>query len=163
MLNDDSADLGPRGLVIYGNGDPTKFQYVTETAWRELDSYAVEGISAPFDSLVNLNVALARLDQGVFVNLDQLKNLELTAEAQAAQANAPTKQGAVTLDEPLNVVLKEGPKLYVIPSKAWSQADVVISGDAGVLINRDAVLAPIPRNPLAEGTFCILVNLAALT
>lgn len=162
MPNDDSADLGPRGLVIYEDKAQSNFRYVTETAWRELDSYAVEDLSAPFDSLVNLNVVLARLEHGVFVNLDQLENLELTAAAQAAQGNLPTQKGPVTLNDPFSVVLKEGPKLYVIPSKEWSQADVAISGDAGVLINRDAVLAPIPRNPLAEGTFCILVNLAAL-
>lgn len=162
MPNDDSADLGPRGLVIYEDKAQSTFQYVTETTWRELESYAVEGASAPYDSLVNLNVALARVNNGVFVNLDQLNDLELTDAARAAQANPPTKAGAVTLTDPFSVVLKEGPKLYVVPSSAWSQADVAISGDAGVLINRDAVLAPIPRNPLAEGTFCILVNLAAL-
>jgi hypothetical protein len=164
-ISDSSQDIGPRGLVIYGKAGslPSTFNFVNESTWRSsAKSYPITAQVGELKSLATLNVALARLGQSVFVDLDQLKQLVVTAEAQKAQQKLPTESGQIPSLQGANVVLKERDKLYVVPDTMWSTAQVAISGDAAVLINRDAVLAPIPTNPIAEGTFCVLINLAAL-
>jgi hypothetical protein len=164
-ISDTSEDIGPRGLVIFGKpgSAPNTFNFVNESTWRKTaQSYDVQAQTGDFKSLSTLNVALARLGASVFVDLDQLKQLALTTEALAAQQQPATQAGPIPSLGGANVILKELGKLYVVPEEIWSTANAAISGDAGVLINRDAVLAPIPKNPIAEGTFCVLINLAAL-
>jgi hypothetical protein len=163
MPQNSTEDLGPRGLVIYGaNPDPAKFDYVNEDVWRALPSYPVGAQTGQLGSLTTLSVALARLNQSVFVDLDQLKGLEMTAGGVASQGSQPSQAGEAPIPDGQAVIVKEQGKIFVVPKEAWASAQVSISGDAGVLIERKAVLAPIPSNPLAEGTFCVLINVAAL-
>lgn len=157
-----TSDLGPRGLVFYKAAGNTTFEYFNEAAWRELPSYPVEGQSGNLGSLTKLRVSLARLEGSVFVDLDAL-DLPATEGSQASAAQAPTNSGQVPPPPAGSVVLKELGKLYVVPPEAsWGTAELEVAGDAGVLIERKAVVAPIPQNPFVEGTFCVLINVAAL-
>jgi hypothetical protein len=167
LTNDPSSDIGPRGLVIYRKQaeHSDTFAFVNESTWRKVSSYAAQEQEGRLKALSTLDVALARIDGSVFVDLDQLRpGLELTEEGALAEHSPATEPGSIPPEKLVgeNVILKEFGKLYVVPSELWSTANVAISGDAAVLINRDAVLAPIPRSPIAEGTFCVLINLAAL-
>ena len=114
-------------------------------------------------TLIGLKVAFARLEKNVFVDLDQLAQLPFGTGAEASLRQSATHASSLELpSDKLHIILKEGEKIYPVPETEWSTAPLSISGDAGVLINRGAVLAPIPQNEIAEGTFCLLINLAAL-
>lgn len=158
--NNPMSDLGARGLVVFRQRD--QFEYINEETWRTLESYPVQAQTGSLKLMASLNVALARIGQSVFVDLDQLTQLELSAAAAAAQHAQPTRSGPVPPLPQDSIVVKEFDKLYVVPRAACAVADALISGDAGVLVNRDAVIAPIPRNNIAEGTFCVLLNLNVL-
>ena len=156
--NDPTDDIGVRGVIVYGRpgADPSTFHFVNEKTWRASSPYLAADQTGPLKSLVDVKVAFARVGASVFVDLDQLK-----LEPSVPPANPPApRPGDAPTDE--SIILREADKLYVVPAASWSLANLEISGDAGVLIDRGAVLAPIPKAAIAEGTFCVLVNLAAL-
>jgi hypothetical protein len=84
---------------------------------------------------------------------------------------APTTiQPAETINT-LNEIGKDGiviytdeGKFYVVTEKQWQkqELDANNSGEAGVLVNRGAVLARIPQQGPPVGYACILINLKSL-
>lgn len=154
--SDPTTALGARGLVVVRDVD--SYNIISEKAWRELDSYPVTDQVSDLKSLSTLNVSLARLNNSVFVDLDQLKRLAQTAGSIDAPNHKPTNTGPIKLPSDATVILKEEQKLYVIPVKKMKQVNGAITGDAAVLVARDAVLAPIPETSVPSGTFCVLIN-----
>jgi hypothetical protein len=153
------SDIGPRGLLL---AHEEGFSYVTETAWRErtevADSRTVKA-GADLEELVRLNVAVAKLACGVFVNLDALAELE---EGLHVDTGKKQEVGALRPGD-MNVVLHERERFYVVQEPMFQKLDAAASGDAGVLVKRGAVVASIPANTIPTGTFCVLVNWKGLT
>jgi hypothetical protein len=150
------SDIGVRGLVICEDG---KFYYVTETKWRDkcalTDAPKQNGAETP-QTLVDLNVALAKLSKSAFVNLDALMNLEPSdlGQEEPAQERDPE---ANELDEK-GILLYENERYYMIPEEMWEPLAANAEGDAGVLVKRGAVVASVSANDIPTGTFCVLVN-----
>lgn len=62
------------------------------------------------------------------------------------------------------IIVKLGDSLHEIERSAWQKQKLKekITGDARVLVKRGALVADIPSD-VPFGTFCILVNLAAIS
>jgi len=148
-----STDIGVRGLVIVR--DPQSYEVVNEGDWRQLDYYLTEAQTGTLASLSTLHVSLARLEQSVFVDLDQLAEL---GAGEPVLTPGPAQKGPLPVPSGSAIILKEANKLYLVPESSWQKIPSVITGDAAVLINRKAVLAAIPKSPIASGTFCVLIN-----
>jgi hypothetical protein len=148
--------IGQRGLVIF-SGD--KYYTVNEGDWRKLPALDAQQSGQKLKTLVDCKVALALLDNSVFVDLDQLQDLRPTPGARVG--TNPPVAGQLRLAE-RSVVVKEGNAVVVVPQSSWQEIDPGISGDARVLVNRGAVLAAIPPSIIRLGTFCVLVNFSGV-
>jgi len=150
------SDIGTRGLVI---SDDNRFFYVSESDWRQRTALSAaprqEGQPDP-ETLVDLGVAVAKLSNSAFINLDALANLE---PSEMAQAPAPVGRtpGSRELDAK-GVLLYENKSFYMVPASMWKPLAPNAEGDAGVLVKRGAVVAAVPPNDIPTGTFCVLVN-----
>jgi hypothetical protein len=143
------SSIGARGLVVF---DGRQYKYVQESVWRSQGPSG--GAPTQYDNLKELHAVVAHLGNTIYVNLDELPGLE---------ASDGTKPGPKHEWEPdADIVLREQGALYQV-SGNWQDLPVGFEGDAGVLVNRGAVVATIPSNSIPSGTYCILVNLAALT
>jgi hypothetical protein len=150
------SDIGPRGLVIH---DKERFFFVKEGDWRpNADARPLDESGDPVvGQLTHLNVAIARLAAGVFVDLDALDGL--------AESEVPARHdrlaGAPAPAAPV-IYVREGDRVHVVPRSMWQALPAGAEQDAGVLVKRGAAIAAIPPNPIPIGTFCVLINLSVL-
>ncbi|MEP6652960.1 MAG: hypothetical protein ABJA82_06350 [Myxococcales bacterium] len=155
MPNDFTLNsIGTRGVVLY-DGKADEYKYVAESTWRANGPLDAEPKAVPAAQLSALNVVVAALDNGVYVDLDRLPELDDPSDATSAQP-VPWK------DTPRSIFIREKNKLYQLPEAAWDDVPRGFEGDAGVLVKRGAVVAAIPSNSIPSGTYCVLVNLASL-
>ena len=150
------SELGARGLVVVRNAD--SYSIIAEEDWRKLDSYPVAKQDDKLEQLSTLHVSLARLKNSVFVDFDQLKQLEETPGSIESAKTKPTKSDAIKITNEVTVIIKESDKLFVVPLKKMKAVNSAITGDAAVLVARDVVLAATPESPIPSGTFCVLIN-----
>jgi hypothetical protein len=148
------SSIGTRGLVIYDDKDT--YNYVTEEAWRARGPLNPIPPTFPARNLIGLNVAVAALDEGVYVDLERMPDLE------PASVPNPNANPVPWVADPRSVVIREKDAFYQIVEADWQQVPEGFEGDAGVLVKRGAVVATIPSNSIPSGTYCILVNLANL-
>jgi len=99
---------------------------------------------------------MALLGKGrVFVNLDALVTLD---EGKDAPGTTVGTNGS----EEHQIILFEGGQFFSVAPKPEPAIPEGFEQDAGVLVNRGAVVAAIPGGNLPIGTWCVLVNLAQL-
>lgn len=153
------SDIGIRGLVI---ADGEDYWFVTESEWREkfaLTKAPESGGRTSVQTLVDLKVALAKLSNTVFVNLDALANL---GESDLDPAEAAPKDPKADVLDTDGILLHEKNQYYLVPLSELHPLEENAEGDAGVLVSRGALVASIPANDIPTGTFCVLVNWSGL-
>ncbi len=173
MSNDHlMSKIGDRGLVLY---DGKNYYTVNEDKWRELERHEVPvaGSGTPsvpgLDALIHFQAAVALLsakpDANVFVDLERLARLPETKGSKALREEMG-HHPKLTKVPPLkgrNIVVREADCVFVVPENLWgTPVPPAACGDARVLVNRGTLVAAIPQNQMPVGTWCVLVNIAAL-
>jgi hypothetical protein len=149
MAEMDLREIGSRGLVVF---DGEGYKFVQEHKWREKGPVKKE--SEKTQTLLELGVIVARLDDGIYIDLDKLVGLEASEEG--------IKTGKPQLDlvsEPSSVLLRHEKKLFQVPESDWIALDDGFEGAAGVVVTRGALVAAVGQNSIPSGTYCVVVNL----
>jgi hypothetical protein len=146
----DLNTIGARGLVVY---DGENYTFVREDEWRGRGP--VSNPPAALTRLTELHAVVAKLEETIFVDLDGLGELERT------QPEVPERLPPSPWREGSSIVLRESGNFYQITPEDLEELDEGFEGDAGVLVNRGAVVAAIPSNAIPSGTYCVLVNQAS--
>jgi hypothetical protein len=149
MAEMDLREIGARGLVVF---DGESYQFVQEHKWRERGPVTNE--TKQTEQLRDLGVIVAKLDDGIYIDLDKLVGLE---ESEADIKSGPARF-ALT-HEPRSVLFRRGNELFQVPESDWIELDDGFEGAAGVVVTRGAVVAAVGQNSIPSGTYCVVVNL----
>jgi hypothetical protein len=147
------STLGSQGLVLFSKGGDKNYYFVLEPAWRKCQ------LAKPPPAAVSLHkdgAAVGALSASqVFVDFGKLTELDpgLSPPGTGTPGPAPTGQA---------VIIYDGAKYYGVGADKWQPMVPGGEGDAGVLVNRGAVVATIPKNEIPSGTYCVLINNIAI-
>jgi hypothetical protein len=149
MAEMDLREIGARGLVVF---DGENYQFVQEHKWRERGPVKKE--SEQTEQLRAFGVIVARLDDGIYIDLDKLIGLE---ESEGDIKSGPAQFALA--HEPRSVLFRHETKLFQVPESDWIELDDGFEGAAGVVVTRGAVVAAVGQNSIPSGTYCVVVNL----
>jgi hypothetical protein len=149
MAEMDLREIGSRGLVVF---DGENYRFVQEHKWRERGPVTSE--SNETKKLLDLNVIVAKLEDGIYIDLDKLVGLEESEPGiESGAARFPLAH------EPRSVLFRHDKKLFQVPESDWVDLDDGFEGAAGVVVTRGAVVAAVGQNSIPSGTYCVVVNL----
>jgi len=152
MSNASINEIGTRGLVVFK--DDT-YYFVTEKTWRDKGPLSDAAANLPLAELNKVKAVVAELGDVVYVDLDQLHNLDDASVETPATTNAWSKSGP-------SIVLREKGNYFQVALDTDDTIEKGFEGDARVLVNRGAVVAAVPQNTIPTGSYCVLLNLSSL-
>ena len=155
MAEIDLSEIGARGLVV-AEGNQV-FKFVREHEWLALGPVSNE--TPAMAQLKQLNVIVAKVDQGMYVDLELLAGLGPPANGVAPGNAHPLAAGR-------SVFLRHQGQVFQVPQseldKPEHKIDPGFEGAAGVVITRGSVVAAVPPNPIPAGTYCVVINMAGI-
>lgn len=152
MSNASINQIGTRGLVVFKDD---KYYFVTEKTWRDKGPLSDAATNLPLTELNKVKAVVAELDNVVYVDLNQLHNLDDASVATPATTNTWSKSD-------LSIVLREDNNYFQVALDEEDTIEDGFEGDARVLVNRGAIVAAVPQNTIPTGSYCVLLNLSSL-
>jgi hypothetical protein len=149
MAEMDLREIGSRGLVVF---DGENYKFVQEHKWRERGPVTAE--PPEIARLQYLGVIVAKLEEGIYIDLDKLVGLE---ESEVGIESGEARFELAT--DPESVLFRHDKQLYQVPKSDWIDLDDGFEGAAGVVVTRGAVVAAVGQNSIPSGTYCVVVNL----